>query len=430
MAIEQHGIDAIPKQERTKRWWDLFTIQAGIAFSFPTLVIGSLLAPGLSWPHAVWAILIGNIILTALVALVGYYGVDYGVSASVASRFTLGHPAGTRLCSALLLVSLVGWFAVINELAGLAVDGIVKSAFGFSSPATCIILVGVLNAIPAVMGFEEIKFLNRLAVPALAFLAAWMLKVIFSAHGYRYLTSYQASGQLTFNTGLDWIVGGFIVGVFIAPDYSRYVRSRSDNWVGCLLGVFPPAVLLGITGMLSRLATQNQNPVASVQSLGLGLTGLLLTVLSTLPSSEASLYSAGLALTNVFPKQARWKNTVIVTACGIVLAVFGITEHLGDFLTSLSYVFSPLVGVSLCDYFILRRRLDLEEAYRDPTKGKRFWNRGVNGAAIVAILAGIAVSAAAASRLPAALTGLFVGAIAYYAIEKQLRFKNSTSLAI
>jgi NCS1 family nucleobase:cation symporter-1 len=156
-----------------------------------------------------------------------------------------------------------------------------------------------------------------------------------------------------------------------------------------------------------------------------------LTVLSTLPSSEASLYSAGLALTNVFPKQARWKNTVIVTACGIVLAVFGIAEHLGDFLTSLSYVFSPLVGVSLCDYFLLRRcRLDLEEAYQDKTKGKRFWNRGVNGAAIVAILAGIAVSAAAASRFPAALTGLFVGAIAYYAIERHLRFKNSTSMAI
>jgi hypothetical protein len=31
--------------------------------------------------------------------------------------------------------------------------------------ATFVILVGILKAIPAAMGFEEIIFLNRLAVP-------------------------------------------------------------------------------------------------------------------------------------------------------------------------------------------------------------------------------------------------------------------------
>ena len=41
--------------------------------------------------------------------------------------------------------------------------------------ATFVILVGILKAIPAAMGFEEIIFLNRLAVPALVFLTARML---------------------------------------------------------------------------------------------------------------------------------------------------------------------------------------------------------------------------------------------------------------
>ena len=82
-----------------------------------------------------------NAIVAVLVALMGSYGVDHGLSTTVASRFTLGHPLGTRLCSILLLISLVGWYAVVNELAGLAVDGIVKNAFGFSAPALFIILV-------------------------------------------------------------------------------------------------------------------------------------------------------------------------------------------------------------------------------------------------------------------------------------------------
>lgn len=74
---------------------------------------------------------------------------------------------------------MLGYFLAapihVQTASGLAVDGIVKNVFGFSSPATFIILVGILKAILAAMGFEEIKFLNQLAVPALVFLAAWML---------------------------------------------------------------------------------------------------------------------------------------------------------------------------------------------------------------------------------------------------------------
>ncbi|MFY9532335.1 MAG: cytosine permease [Candidatus Acidiferrales bacterium] len=428
MKLEEHGIDAIPKVERTKRWWDLFIIQAGIAFSFPTLAIGSLLVPGLSWSQTVWANVIGNVILATIVALVGCYGVDYGISAAVASRFTLGHPTGTRICSALLLMSLVGWYAVINELAGLAVDGIVKNATGFSSPTTFIILIGSLNAIPAVMGFENIKILNRLAVPALIFLAVWILEVIFSKHSYRHLTAYQSAGQLSFNTGLDWIVGGFIVGAFIAPDYSRYIRSRGDNLSGSLLGVFPPAVFLGITGALSRLATGDQNPVTSVQTLGLGVPGLLLTVFSTVPSSEASLYSAGLALTNVLPRYARWKNTLVITALGTALAAFGITQHLGDFLSYLSYVFSPLVGVSLCDYFLVRHgRLNLQQAYGESGGEVGSRVQGVNLPALLAIAVGIVAGVGVASRFPASITSLFVGAIAYFLIMRCTPFGRKAS---
>jgi len=415
MKIEKHGIEAIPKAERNKHWWDLFTIQAGIAFSFPTMVIGSLLVPGLNWSQAVRVNLLGNAIVAVLVALMGSYGVDHGLSTTVASRFTLGHPLGTRLCSILLLISLVGWYAVVNEFAGLAVDGIVKNAFGFSAPALFIILVGAVNAIPAIWGFEEIKFLNRLAVPALAFLALWILKAILAQHKFAQLIAAHRTGALTFSTGLDWIVGGYIVGVFIAPDYARYTRGQADNWMGSLLGVLPPALFLGIVGVMSRLATGDQNPVTSVQTLGLGVSGLLLTMLSTIPSGEASLYSAGLALTNVFPQRARWKNTLVVTILGAALAVFGITKHLGAFLTWLSYAFSPLVGVSLCDYFILRgRRLFVEDAYMEESGEGRSLLRGLNGAAMGAIVIGIAAGVALSPGFPASLTSLVVGALIYY----------------
>jgi len=422
MKLEEHGIDAIPKSERTKSWRDLFAIQGGIAFSFPTLLIGGLLAPGLSWSQAVWANVIGNIILACLVALVGYYGVDYGIPTAAASRFTLGEPTGTRLCSAVLLMSLVGWYAVITELAGQALDGIVKNATGFTSPTTFIILVGILNCIPAVMGFENIKILNRMMIPALVFLAVWMLYAIFRTHPFHQLISYHATNQFTFGTGLDWIVGGFIVGTFIAPDYSRYVKSRTDNWIGSLSGVLPPAVFLGVTGVLAKVATSDPSPVTSVQILGLGIPGLLLTILSTVPSSESCLYSAGLALTNVLPRYARWKNTLAMTALGTTLAVFGITRHMGDFLSSLSYVFAPLVGVTLCDYFVIRRcHLNLNEAYKSNDSRSSGWLRGINVAAVVAIMAGIVVGVSTMRKFPASISSFLVSSILYFLLVRQSR---------
>jgi len=427
--LEEHGIDAIPKAERTRSWRDLFIIQGGIAFSFPTLLIGGLLAPGLSWSQAVWANVLGNVILAALVALVGYYGVDYGIPTAVASRFFLGEPTGTRLCSALLLMSLVGWYAVITELAGQALSGIVRNATGFTSPTTFIILVGILNCIPAVLGFENIRILNRTTIPALVFLASWMLYAMFRAHSFHSLVSYQPTHEFSFGTGLDWIVGGFIVGTFISSDYSRYIRSRRDNWIGSFSGVLPPAVFLGITGVLARVATSDPSPVAAVVILGLGIPGLLLTILSTVPSSESCLYSAGLALTNVLPRYARWKNTLAMMALGTALAVFGITRHMGDFLSSLSYVFAPLVGVSLCDYFVLRRgRLDLREAY-ETIQGQtpRRW-RGINVPAFLAIAAGIAFGAATARKFPSSISSFLISSTVYTLLAKTITRTKAAEL--
>ena len=41
--IEQHGVDAVPKSERTKSWWDLFVIQAGVNITLSSLLLGGLL---------------------------------------------------------------------------------------------------------------------------------------------------------------------------------------------------------------------------------------------------------------------------------------------------------------------------------------------------------------------------------------------------
>jgi cytosine permease len=410
--IEQHGVDAVPKSERTKSWWDLFVIQAGVNITLSSLLLGGLLVPGLSWTQACVALVLGNIILGVLLALMGYFGVDYGISTSVASRFALGHPRGSWIASIIILLSMVGWFGVTAELAGQATHDALQGTPGFSNTALVIAVIGALNCLPPILGFENIKWLSRLAVPALTGLCVWILVVIVSKYGYSNLVHYTPTHSISLTTGLDLVMGGLIVGVFTAPDLSRYVLSTRDNWIGAMLGSFPPSLFLGVVGALSKLATGDWNAVSVVQRLGLGAPALIVIIASSWTANNSNLYSSGLALANIFPRLSRWQGTALMGALGTILAALRVTRYFGSFLLVLSGLFSPLIGILLCDYFFVRRsRLNLPEAYRD--HGSCFYTRGVNIAAVVALIAGFLVAQFAPASIMASLVSLFTAALVY-----------------
>ena len=95
MKIEKYGIESVPKNERTKGWFDLFVISAGLNIALSTLLVGGLIVPKLSWTNVLIAIIVGNVILAILMSLVGIIGVENGISSSVVTRFSLGYPKGT-----------------------------------------------------------------------------------------------------------------------------------------------------------------------------------------------------------------------------------------------------------------------------------------------------------------------------------------------
>src|SRR5262249_5677344 len=111
-------------------------------------------------------------------------------------------------------------------------------------------------------------------------------------------------------------------------------------------------------------------------------------------------YSSGLALTNLFPSHPRWRHTLILGLLGTVLGCFGITRYFTQWLITIGIVFAPLVGVVVADYFLVRRRrLTISEAYR--RDGVFHYTRGLNLAAVAAIVAGIVTTQLVpASALP------------------------------
>ncbi len=417
LTIEHHGVDAVPKTERTKGWADLFVIYAGLNIAMAALLVGGLLVPALSWMEVLFVLIIGQVIVGLLMVLMGYMGIDHGLPAAVMSRFFLGYPLGTGLCSVALLLSLTGWFAVNAEIGGLAVDKATNTLFGFSSPRLIILILGVGNVIVSIIGIESIKWLSRLSVPLLLVIMVWLAATILSEYPLVSLTTYEATGALSVTTAIDWTIGGLIVGVFIASDISRHVRSRRDNWIGVMLGIVPASAFLMGLGALTSLATGDWNPVNGIEALGLGAPALFVIVFSTWTTNDLNLYSGGLALTNIVPLLSRWQNTLILGAVGTSLAMMRITEHFTTFLEWLTNIFAPLVGVALADYFVVRKsRLDLNVVYE--TGSRAPYSRGINLVAWAVVIVGTVVAALTPEYLLASIVSMGVSAGLYWALMR------------
>ena len=244
MNIELHGLDSVPLTERKATWADLFMIWAGVSFCLPSFVAGALLVPAFSWGEALEINLWGNLVVGVLIVLGGYFGTKTGYPAVIYGRHVFGYPLGQWLPTASLLLSTLGWFAVMTAMTGMALDEIVKAATGFSSPLGMTILVGLLNASTAVLGYQKIRWLDWLSVPLLSVLCIWITMKIVSSTAMPVALQYQPTGSLMYGEGMDLIIGGFISGAFVASDFSRYARDNRHNWIGTLPGAFLVSFLL------------------------------------------------------------------------------------------------------------------------------------------------------------------------------------------
>jgi len=419
--IEQFGADAVPTAQRTKTWVDVMVIYSGLNISIGALLFGGVLVPDMGWTDALLAIVIGNVAAAVLMTLTGHMGVDHGLPASVVNRQSLGHPLGSSLNSVITLVCVTGWFGVQNEVAGLALSKALETATGFSAPVLMIFLLGATNVLVSVLGIESIKWLSRLSVPLLVGVLVWAGWKLVQQQDFTQLLAYAPTGEITMLQGIDWMIGGWIVGIHIAADVARHVKSRGHNWAGTLLGLAPLAMFTCVLGAMLSIATGDWNPVEAIAVLGLGVPAMLIITLSTWTTNDLNLYNAGLALTNVFPRLGRWTNTIIVGSVGTILSMLRITENFTSFLDLLVYLFVPLVGVTLADYYVVRNA-NLESRLDDPMRDHRIHSHGINGLAWTCVAATAAVAISLPNTLPVSLIALVLSGGLYVAGRKVLGF--------
>ena len=328
-------------------WWYLLIIETGVLISIPLFVIGGSLGYGLTLKGLILATLIGGALLGIIGGLTARLGAKVRCSTAMIARATFG-TKGALLIGILLALGMTGWWAVQTEMFANAVISLVQKLFHFNLSRELMIIVGGSAMITtAALGIKAIGRLAFLAVPLLVAGLAYGLSTLFKIHGMEAAYVYQPAAPvaLTLGAAIATVVGGWIVGASMNPDYARFARNEKHAITYALAHYSVNYPLLLIICGVMAIGFATKDVMSHLVPPDLTWLLLVLMMLATWAANDCNLYSSSLGLTAVLPRINRSKLAIYAGIIGITMAELRASDHIVTFLVLLGIFFSPVAGV-------------------------------------------------------------------------------------
>lgn len=362
--MEQKNTGFEIKADQRQSWTSIAMVWAGGMICVPCLMIGGVLVGGgLSFAQIVASILLGYGMICAYMIFIGMQACDTGLPVSVMASGALGEKGARYIISTILAIACVGWFGIQSAVCGSAFASMGASMLGYESASAtavtiCSIVWGAIMLLTACLGFNGLKWLNYIAVPALVIVCLYgIIASMVQNDGGAVLAAYnpQVSSGLVF--GMSMVVASFALGGLISADYCRFAKSRGDVVKSSIIGVIPAGLFMLLTGGVMSVVTGQYDISAILVSLGVPFFGLLALVLATWTTNVTNAYSGGLALSNLLGfDESKFKHTTgIAGGIGTLLAAFGVLGKFEAFLNLMSALLPPLAGVIIANYWIIGR---------------------------------------------------------------------------
>lgn len=200
--------------------------------------------------------------------------------------------------------------------------------------------------------------------------------------------------------GINQMIGGIAAGITNGSDFSRYARGPKHYLAGTILSAWVTGTLVSLVGLVVTSACQKiygeiyWNPPDLLMrmmdsghgsskaragvfflSAGFALTGMFENVCG-------NAVAGGIDLAGLFPKYIDIRRGAMITFIAVwIVQPWQLINKAATFvsvLSSFSVFLSPIMGVMVCDFYILRRgRIRLSHLYRTHNTDYWFW-KGVN----------------------------------------------------
>jgi putative hydroxymethylpyrimidine transporter CytX len=351
------GITPVPARLRTLSGLDLTLLWGNLGVSLLVIVTAAFLVPSMSLPEALLAILVGSLLGNAMLGAAGLIGADARVPAMVLMRAPLGR-RGSYAATGLNVAQCLGWATFEIIIIAAAASALSDELLGVGGNAFWTVVTGAVALGLALMGPVGVvrrvirKFAVWLVLASLAYLTWWAL----ADAGLGALWDAPAEGGTPFLVGVDLVIAITVSWIPLAPDYTRFARSRGGAFVGTGLGYFLGGawmLALGAVLVLARGIGDAAELPATVAAAGLASALALLAVtVDEADEAFANIYSTAVSLQNLVPGAAQ---RLLVGGVAALATIGALTVQLANyetFLLLLGSFFVPLFGVLLADWLL------------------------------------------------------------------------------
>ena len=449
-AIMKSELLPITHAERSVGKRGYFSMWLGIAVIIATFALGGDGVQQIKLSWVVLACLLANVACGFFITLTSDVALEHGIPFPVYMRIPFGTigAALPTLCRGLLGCC---WFGIQTYYGATAMSYIIAYFTGFNNWYVCFLLFTLVQVVNTAMGIKAIETFANLAAPCIAVISIWLFFQLSGQAADRGIDIWNSvlvggpGGDLTTTASVSFHV--FIIVFFSNMSYWSTSSADSQSlakfakapqyerrwWVRNAVAVCGHMIALPITqsfciviGGVSMLVAGNWNPIEVLQTTAGGsalIVLLLLIVLAQWSTNiSANLLPPAMTFLNVFRKYLTYPKAVFIVGIISVLTFpWEIMARLGGLLNSMSAVYAPIVGITLVDYYVFRkRRINVPELYL--VKGQYSYANGWNFAGVISMILG-AVSSFVFG-LYAYGAGLIVGAICYYFLGKYWWYKK------
>ncbi|HEY6800504.1 MAG TPA: cytosine permease [Agromyces sp.] len=366
-----------------------------------TLLTGTLFVPGVDYGLVVVLIIGGTLIGAAVLVTVGNIGTRTGLPTMALTRGPFG-TRGSLLPVTANVIILMGWSWVQAMLAGIALDFLVASVTGFSSPVMFAVICQTLVVLLAIFGHTGIAKVEPWLAVLILGIITYIFIVAFTTYAPAEFLAIPADPSIGYTPilVLDVVIATAISWTVLSADFNRFAKSSKAGVIGSGVGYTLSTVISMVVGataigfvVLSGGEAIPFDPVTIVTPFGAPLA--LVIFLSVMATNTMVVYGMVTTIVNAVPGGRKLKFLPTALIVGVISIIgstwFGLLNQFTTFLVTIGALFAPVFAIMIADYYIVKRGTYSRDILR--ARDGRYWYlAGVNWAAVVVWLIG-AVSA-------------------------------------
>ncbi len=318
----------------------------GASVSLAEILTGTFFAP-LGLTTGLAAIVAGHLIGCALFWLVAHISAKTGASAMEAARRSFGR-VGAKLFSAVNVVQLVGWTAIMVMSGALAANLLVP-ALGMPGWAA---VIGVLIVAWIAIGVKRMGVVQSVAAVLLFALTVVASDAVFGADAGSPVAS---ADPLSFGAAVELAAAMPLSWLPVVGDYTREAKRPQAGAAAASIAYFAGSCWMFAIGLGCALFAGTDDVTAVLAQAGLGAAGILVVVFSTVTTTFLDAQSAGISAQSIHPQLNARACGIAAAVAGTALAVFAPVSDFEGFLYFIGSVFAPMAAIVIADYFVTHR---------------------------------------------------------------------------